>query len=206
MSVIAIIFGGATGALFLYVAYRKWNLNRATQKRDREIFEKTKPIIEALENQQEPDLGLIQELADDPAARTFVFVLLDGHGKLDLFPEKYDNFISSAEAALVYWLLHPNELGVRPRFIEFAKKVKIKHQFKEEKETLEYYVFKFKEKTDKDLNENPWIVGVVGPYLSTSNPYDFVPGTFSTFEAFDSKKPKEHAEWVHEMCLEKKFF
>lgn len=206
MSLITILFGGATGALFLYIAYKKWNVNRATQKRDREIYEKTKPIIEALENQREPDTALIQELADDPASRTFVFVLLDGHGKLDLFPEKYDNFVSSAEAALVYWLLHPNELGARPPFLKYVKKINLKHEFKEKKETLSYYVFKFKEDREADPIENPWRVGISGPYLSTSNPYDFVPGTYSTFEEFDSKSPKEHVEELHELCLEKKLF
>lgn len=181
-------------------------MNKATQKRDREIYEKTKPIIKALESQQEPDKHLIQELADDPATRTFLYVLLDGHGKLDLFPEKYDDFVSSAEAALVYWLLHPNELGSRPPFIKYVKKINLKHQFKDRKETLSYFVFKFKEDQEQDETINPWRIGIGGPYLSTSNPYDFVPGTYSTFEEFDSKSPKEHVEELHQMCLDKKLF
>ena len=123
MSTLASIMGGIVSALFFFVAYRKWKLKRNTQKRDLEIFEKAKPMIEAVENGKDPDPALIQELADDAASRTFLYVILDGHDKLELFPEKYDNFISSAEAALVYWLLHPNELGARPEKIKFVKKV-----------------------------------------------------------------------------------
>ena len=159
-------------------------------------------MIEAVENGRYPDPALIQELADDAASRTFLYVVLDGHDKLDLFPEKYDNFISSAEAALVYWLLHPNELGVRPEKIKFMKKVEIVHEIKEKEEKLQFYVFKFKEKAA----EGEWEAGVAGPYVASSNPYDFAPGTFSLFETYDSKSPKEHAESVHELCLKKKMY
>ncbi|MEL6256224.1 MAG: hypothetical protein AAFR87_29745 [Bacteroidota bacterium] len=202
MSTLASIMGGIVSALFFFVAYRKWKLKRNTQKRDLEIFEKAKPLIEAVENGQDPDPALVRELAEDAASRTFLYVVLDGHDKLELFPEKYDNFISSAEAALVYWLLHPNELGSRPEKIKFMKKVEIVHEIKEKEEKLNFYVFKFKE----IANEGEWEAGVAGPYVESSNPYDFAPGTFSLFETFDSKSPKEHAEAVHELCLKKKMY
>jgi len=205
MSILATLIGAGVGLFFLFIAYRKWDSNRATQKRDLEIFEKAKPLIEALESQQEVDIDLVQKLAEDAAVRTFLFVLLDQHGKLDLFPESYNNFVSSAEAALSYWLLHPNELGSRPKKIKFVKKVKKKHQIKEKVESLTYYVFKFIDQVDT-TGEESWTAGVAGPYLDRSNPYDFVPGTFSTFEAVDAKSPEEHASWVHEMCIEKKLF
>ena len=55
MSTLASIMGGIVSALFFFVAYRKWKLKRNTQKRDLEIFEKAKPMIEAVESGRDPD-------------------------------------------------------------------------------------------------------------------------------------------------------
>lgn len=202
MSTLASIMGGIVSALALFIAYRHWKLKKNTEKRDLEVYEKTKPVIEALEKGEEPELKLVKELADDAACRTFLYVVLDQHQKLELFPEKYKNFPSCAEASLVYWLLHPNELAARPEKIKFAKKVEIPYEIKEKEELLNFYVFKWKE----FKNDEVYTVGIAGPYLDSSNIYDFVPGSYSTFEAFDSQSPEEHANWVHEMLKKKKYY
>lgn len=203
MQITFYIIGGLVGLLIIFLVYRYWATLKATQKRDKDIFDKVKPVIEALENQNVFDEELINRLADDSATRGILYSILEEHNRLELFPNKYMDFKSGAESSLVYWLLHPNELGDRPDQIEYIQTVSRAQEIDNEKQKLDYYVFKFKMNPPHWASKDGWTVGVAGPYIKDSEPYDFAPGTFSTFEKFESKSPDEHVGWVHETMNKK---
>ncbi len=203
MEIVLYILGGIAGLIIIFIVYRYWTTIKATQKRDRDIFEKVKPVIDTFDNGLEPNKELIQKLAEDDASRGALYSILKNQDRTAIFPNKYKNFLSSAEASLVFWLLHPNELGNRPDYIEFVKTVQKEQEMKGQIRTLDYYVFKFKMEEPHWAAKDGWMVGVAGPYLDDSEPYDFAPGTFSTFEKFASKSPKEHVNWVHDTMNKK---
>lgn len=203
MQTVLYIIGGLIGLIVIFIVYRYWATIKATQKRDRYVLEQIQPIIDAIDNKTTIDTELIKQLADDPAIRGNLYYILIEHNQTDLFPEQYKNFKSGAESSLVYWLLHPNELGSRPDHIEFVQKVEKEVEIDHEQQLFDYYVFKFKMNPPHWAAKEEWTVGIVGPYIKGKERQDFTASAFSTFERFDSKSPEEHVGWVHEMMKQK---
>ncbi|UTW66974.1 hypothetical protein KFE94_02335 [bacterium SCSIO 12643] len=197
MQIILYIIGGLIGLIVIFLIYRYWATIKASQKRDKDIFEKVKPLINSLDKKTTIDHELINKLANDPGTRGILYSILEEHNKTNLFPDKYNNFKSSAESSLVYWLLHPNELGDRPDQIEYVQKVTREQEVNNKNQKLDYYVFKFKMNPPHWAADDGWTIGIAGPYDNDNVPYDFAPGTFSSFEKFDSKSPDEHVDWLH---------
>jgi hypothetical protein len=191
-----------------YVLYKRRSLRKATLDRDAEVFELVKPVADLVERGEEPPAEVLTELAADPALRSMLFAVLRVNQKENLFPAPYLNMESGAESSLVYWLLHPDELGSRPDHLRFLKKVSRTHQFREqEKKTeLDYYVFKFRMNAPHWASEEGWMLGTAGPYVNDSEPYDFAPATFSNFTSVKSQTPEEFVHGVHTMAVRKKLF
>jgi hypothetical protein len=113
--------------------------------------------------------------------------------KQDLFPRKYYNFENATESALVGWLLYPTELDTIPSKIELLKKVDLS----ENDSTFTYYVYRFKTDPPHWAAKNGWMLGVVGPYFSDSEPYDWSKGTFSRFNKQTEITPEKEVQWAH---------
>lgn len=196
MAILTII--GIIGSfIVVYAVLRLLASLNGSRKRQFTITKRLQPIIDKLQANQQIALEEVEDIAKSPEMRIDLYQLLRYHDRSDLFPHKYINKKSMGEAALAYWLLHPNELGKVPKNIEFVTSVEQKVNDK----SLEYFVYKF-----IDDNDKQWKVGVAGPFYEQQGDYGGYPGTFSSFEAFDSQSPEDHVKWVHNMMMSKKMY
>jgi hypothetical protein len=102
-----------------------------------------------------------------------------------------------AEANLIGWLNHPNELRSPPDQIELMKKVKAPRA------DGYYFVFRYRVEEPHWAAKDGWMAGVAGPYDLTGAPAPHARGTFSRFEAYDSRTPEEHVEVTHRAVIER---
>jgi hypothetical protein len=134
-------------------------------------------------------------LPRDRETRKVLFKALESFEKAALFPREYLTWEHMAEADLVVWLNHPNELGAPPSDIELVARVP-------EPGTTAgrsmYFVFRFRSVEPHWAAKDGWLAGVAGPYAMDSPIVPHGLGTFSRFERVDSRSPEEHVGLVHE--------
>lgn len=123
--------------------------------------------------------------AADPGGRATLWEALETAGGQARFPEKYRTQALLAEAALVDWLQHPNELGHSPAEILPLARA----EFKEEGALRRLYAFRYRH---PDHDDGAWLVGVAGPYDPSQPAQLWGPGTFSHFTPLDEKPLEEH--------------
>ncbi len=201
------VFFAITGLAFAgflgYKVFQRRTARKALIDRDAALFAEIKPVADLVEKGQDPDPALLLELTRNSALRSILFAVLKVNKKEHLFPQEYLNFESGAETALVYWLLHPNELGQKPDEIRFVQKVSRQYPRKEETGGLDYYVFKFRMKPPHFAAEYGWILGVAGPYVAESEPYDSAPGTYSRYTSPKDQSPEALVQEVHNLAVGK---
>jgi hypothetical protein len=129
------------------------------------------------------------------ARREVLYDALEHHGKVHCFsrlcaPE------AMAEADPVLCLCHPNELAAVPDEIELMARVPVPN---ESSSTMKYFVFRYRTKPPHWAAQDGWMAGIAGPYPEGGPVSPAAPGTFSRFEAYDSKTPEEHVRTTHEL-------
>ncbi|MCI0624687.1 MAG: hypothetical protein L0387_24085 [Acidobacteria bacterium] len=67
----------------------------------------------------------------------------------------------------------------------------------------DYFVFRFRMKAPHWAAKDGWAAGVAGPYMTAGEPCPDAAGTFSQFEAYDSRSPEEHVKFIHELAFGK---
>lgn len=139
-------------------------------------------------------MAIHRQLKNEYIIRDTIFKLLNDHNKIDLFPKELLSIEKGAKSNLANWLQFPTELDGCPDEIEHIKKITIRVK----DEDIFYHVFKFRINEPHWAAKNGWMIGVVGPYLNDSKPYDFTPATFSRLNKFETNSPDEEAKWVHE--------
>lgn len=170
-----------------YVNRKFWKLAAHKYR----IFE---PLIQKLRLGQEVNENEILSLAEDPSTRIALFGILEAHNRKDLFPTEYFNREKGAEGFLVNWLEFPTELGIAPHEITLHTKITL-----EENEVLDYYVFRYRTMPPHWAAKHNWMMGVSGPYVETSKPYDVPRRVFSRFnEVGSSISAENEVRWVHE--------
>ena len=199
MKVLLISIGCVIGLVVLFIVWRLIATFQAAIRRDKQVSEEMASIVTILESGKTPSKADINKLAERKHTRRALYEVLDKYGKTALFPERYMTKEAAAEADLVYWLLHPTELGSAPDNIELMTKVNRQY----EGTRLEYYVFRYKMNEPHSAAKDGWMVGISGPYFKGSPLYAWAPGTFSTFEKYASKTPDEHVDWLHETMIKK---
>lgn len=129
--------------------------------------------------------GYIEELAKEDRTCKRFYKILREINKLFRFPEEYLTQERLARADMVYWLMHPAEIGDVPDIIEFVQTF--------EKNNEVFYVFKFK--SNKEVfKDKDWMIGISGGFKKDIEPtIDNSGFTFSDFEVFDEEKILEEA-------------
>jgi hypothetical protein len=150
--------------------------------------------MQALERGEEPSDTLLHRYAENRETRKVLFDVLTSANKVELFPQKYLAWEMLAEADLVAWLCHPNELGSPPSEIEMVAELPTPDAPSEDSA---YFLFRYRMQEPHWAAKDGWIAGVAGPY-ATSGPFSSsANGTFSRFEAIDSRSPEEHVAVAH---------
>jgi hypothetical protein len=193
MKVILIVIGSVIALIAVFIVWRLIATFRATDRRNRLIIEQIAPIVELLKAGKSPAEAELLRYAARSDTRRALYEALEPMGKESLFPSQYMTLEAAAEADMVFWLLHPNELGSVPDSIELMARVKRQHEGMD----LEYFVYRFRMLEPHWLAQDGWTVGISGPYLENAALYAWAAGTFSTFEKYDSKTPEEHVDWLH---------
>jgi len=165
------------------------------QKAYATLARRVQPVADALTRGEDPAPALLLQFARDRETRKVLFDTLERFQKVALFPQEFRTWEYLAEADLVVWLNHPNELGVPPSEIELVARVP-------EPGTASghstYFVFRFRSAEPHWAAKDGWMAGVAGPYKMESPVVPHAPGTFSRFEPIDSRSPEEHVGLVHE--------
>ena len=178
---------GLLALLVAGVAWRRHSVMRGAKARDRKLIARLDPLAERLERNEAVTADEIESLADAPELRQLLYVLLDHYGSLDLFPTRHLRPEAIAESALVYWMLHPNELQAAPSRIEalgaFERNVTGR--------TARYFAFRYRMDSNHWAGSD-WIVGVAGPVFENDPPYG---GSTSGFtratDRFDTVNPED---------------
>ena len=162
--------------------------------------ERLQPLYEKLNAGQRVTEFDIYEYANNNLTRELTFLLLQERHLTDLFPREFYSIEKAAESNLVNWLEFPTELGACPNEILHLKKVSVDADGQEH--FIYYHVYKFRMHEPHWAAGAGWMLGVVGPYLDDSKPYDHPNSTFSRLHrSSDVDSPDEEAQWVHENIL-----
>lgn len=129
--------------------------------------------------------GYLEELAKEDRTCKRFYKILREINKLFRFPEEYLTQERLARADMVYWLMHPAEIGDVPDIIEFVQTF--------EKNSEVFFVFKFKSNKEA-FKDKDWMIGISGGFKKDIEPtIDNSGFTFSDFEVFDEEKILEEA-------------
>jgi hypothetical protein len=183
--------------LAILVAGAVWLYVRAIvggQRAYNALAKRIEPVNQALERGEDPPSALLLRFARDRETRKVLFKALESFEKVDLFPTEYRTWEHMAEADLVVWLNHPNELGATPSDIELVARVP---EPGTEPGRSTYFVFRFRSAEPHWAAKDGWLAGVAGPYTTDAPAVPHAPGTFSRFERFDSRSPEEHVGLIH---------
>jgi hypothetical protein len=190
------VVGGLAVMVAVFVAWRLWATYLGGARVYAELTSRIEPVEQRLAAGREPESSDILRFAQDRATRKVLYDALEHHGRLHLFPEAYATAEALAEADLVLWLCHPNELAAVPDEIELMARVPVPN---EPSSNLSYLVFRFRTRPPHWAAKDGWLAGVAGPYPETGPISPGAAGTFSRFEAYDSKTPQEHVQGTHEL-------
>jgi hypothetical protein len=124
-------------------------------------------------------------LAKDPSDRWILWEMLERIDRLDLFPRDYHTRDQLAEAEMVKWLEHPNELHKAPDEIRLLCRVTTPV---DEQECV-YFVFRYRA---DEVEDGQWLVGWAGPYPVSEPPRMGGRRTFSHFHPAESKSIYDH--------------
>jgi hypothetical protein len=140
---------------------------------------------------EEVDPETLDAIASWTETRTDLYLELHQLGRLDRFPGHWATHALLAEGDMVRWLAYPTELGRPPDEIDLIEVVTRRGANGE----TDYYVFRFRTLPPHWAATDGWQAGVAGPYprgrLSVSPS-----GTFSDFQAADSRTAEEHVQAI----------
>jgi hypothetical protein len=178
------VAGAFLGIIVAFVAWRWTSVARGARKRDERILPLLDPIAALLENGQPVAAADVETVASHPYARPLLYTMLEHYKRLDLFPGKYLDRTSHAEASLMYWLAHPNELQDYPEAMELVDTVS--HTW-----------------SGGSARDDGWLLGVVGPYSESADGYASEASPFSRAgDKAGEVTPSELVAWYAKM-LEK---
>lgn len=198
MRVFLTIVGGILGLIVAFVVWRIYATYSGGRRAYMQLAGRIAPVAEAIGAGRDPAAPDLLKFAGDRKTRQVLHDLLKQSGRLKLFPREFLTWEAMAEANLIGWLNHPNELGSPPDDLELMTKIPAPRA------AGHYFVFRYRMSEPHWAAKDGWMAGVAGPYDLTSEPAPHGRGTFSRFEAYDSRTPEEHVEVTHKAVIERK--
>ncbi|MCC6699301.1 MAG: hypothetical protein IT365_26990 [Candidatus Hydrogenedentes bacterium] len=202
MKVVLIVLAVLVVLIIAFIVWRYVATMLASERLRRRLYEALAAVSEALEAGKTPDPMLIQRFARSAATRKVLWEILQSHERLDLYPEEYASQESLAEADIVLWLCHPNELQSPPDEIELMATVPSPSSTVDA--PANYYVFRYRVNPPHWAANDGWMAGVAGPYGANQDAKPHASGTFSRFEAYDSRTPEQHVAVTHDLIMGKR--
>ncbi|MEM9251546.1 MAG: hypothetical protein AAGB29_04270 [Planctomycetota bacterium] len=172
------------------------NLRLASAREAKRQAARLAPVDEPLSAGETPDPAALQRLAADPLTRSPLFLLLQEHGRLDLYPKAFATRTAFAESDLVTWLAHPNELKGPPDGIELVSKHKLDSGGPAG--VVRWYLFRFCTHAPHWAADKGWMAGVGGPFPDGYVGPIQVPVIRSELTPLEEKTPEQHVREAHE--------
>ena len=185
------IVGGTTAVIVGFIWWRYTSVARGARQRDEKILLLIDPLGEKLAAGEKPNPLEIEALARNPAARPFLYEILKHYECLELFPRVHCSEIAQAEANLVYWMMHPNELQEAPAETVLVETVSRNIDGQDGR----FHVFRYKMPAGHWAGDD-WLLGLSGPYIDNDPPYSGIAGAFSRCGDKHGKiQPAELVDW-----------
>jgi hypothetical protein len=188
--------------VLLVAAFFAW-LVRAAHAGGRKAYLALAARIDGVEQRlvakQDPEPEDLERFARDRETRKVLYDALEHHGRLALFPLQYMTAEAMAEADLVLWLAHPNELGTPPDEIELMATLPAPGDAVPNRRC---FVFRYRTKPPHWAAKDGWLAGVAGPFPVEGVVSSSASGTFSRFEPYDSRTPEEHVQVTYQRVIE----
>lgn len=180
-------FGAALDLLAMIPGTSRETLQAATSLTDPRLLS----IVVAAQLRQgiEPPLEIVRAAAASHAIRAQIYRMLEGRGRLDLFPVELVTFESFAASHVAAWLAYPTELGYDPELLQLEATVRGTTDEGER----QWCLWRF---ADAD---GTTFAAVSGPY-DIDAPIGPLSGSdaFSNFTEWDAATPEQHLESVLE--------
>jgi hypothetical protein len=194
MRTLLLSIGGVVGVVVAFIAWRLWATIAGGYRNYRRLAARIEPVARRLIAGEDPAPADLERFAAARETRKVLYDALERHNKLALFPSTYLTSEAMAEADLIVWLNHPNELGTVPDDIELMATVPTSAPGFG---AARYFVFRYRTNPPHWAAKDGWLAGVAGPYpargpIASSS----APATFSRFEAYESRSPEEHVRAV----------
>ena len=196
MKTFLIIVGGIVALVVILFAWLLWRTHAGGRAAYAKRLDRIRPVVDRLAAGQDPDPADLERFAANRETRGVLYDTLESAGKLDLFPRAWLSQQAMAEADLVGWLCHPNELGSPPDDIELVEQVPSPGG-----DDQHYYVFRYRVSPPHWNAAKGWMAGVAGPYTASAPVSTHARGTFSRFEPIDARTAQEHVRIVHEQIV-----
>ncbi len=164
-----VLFGilGVVVVLVALVLWRVASVGRGARQRDARILRELEAVEAGLRSGGEVRATDVVALAGRPYLRRHLFGMLREHNRADLFPKEHLSRRSQAEAALVHWMMHPNELQDPPAEIQHL--VTLARDVGGRK--AEFEIFRYKMPAGHWAGSE-WILGLAGPFFAGDGPYE----------------------------------
>lgn len=198
MKIVLSVIGGLFAVVAVLVVWLLYRAYAGGKRAYARLAARLGPVAHALTAGRAPSHADLVAFAADRQTRKVLHELLDQHGKTELFPREFLTWEAMAEAHLVAWLNHPNELGSSPDEIELMAKVPTPRG------EGHYFVFRYRVAAPHWAARDGWMAGVAGPCDLAQPPTPYARGTFSRFEPYDSRTPEEHVEITHRAVIERR--
>jgi hypothetical protein len=146
-------------------------------------------ILGFLRRGTEPSRETVRAAAASHVVRQAVYRVLEGFGRLDLYPSEHATFEAFAAAHMAQWLSYPSELGFEPERLELAATLRGTNDEGE----WQWCLWKF------EGDDGVLYAGVSGPYALAPPPGPLEGSdVFSNFAEWDSATAEQHLESVLE--------
>lgn len=198
MKALLTIVGGIFALIAAFIIWRIYATVAGGRRAYMQMAARIAPVAQAIGAGREPSQTDLQQFAGNRNTRQVLHDLLAQAHKLHLFPREFLTWEAMAEANLIGWLNHPNELGAPPDHIELMTKIQAPNA------VGHYFVFRYSVDEPHWAAKDGWMAGIAGPYDLTREPAPYARGTFSRFERYDARTAEDHVAVTHRAVMERK--
>lgn len=186
--------------LAAFVAWRFTSVARGARQRDERLIARIDPIAMRIDAGEVVTADEVAALAARPEMRHLLFTALRGMDRAELLPTAHSSSAAQGEAALAYWMMHPNELQDAPEAIEHVETVTRTVGGRE----ADFHVYRYRMPARHWAGNHGWQLGVAGPMAADAEPYASMPGAFSRAGDVEGKvSPPELVDWYVGMLRQK---
>lgn len=155
------------GIAVLLIIYKVLSSNKVIRQIARERYERVQILYDRLEM----GIALVEtdvyNFAKALSTREITYKLLSDFNTTEIFPKEFYSIEKGAAGNLANWLEFPTELNACPDEMQHVKRVTL--DFDGRNNFVHYEVFKYRIDEPHWAAKVGWMLGVVGPFMTTAS-------------------------------------